>query len=112
MRLQLSPINGWGWFDGDGKPMDVPPPFSVDVTITQPGDPFTSVLGQVAPTAAHPLAGKWLIMTPRRTSFSLGFDGYCNLFGFDAKPHVPRINEALADKPSLTGSVQVDEMID
>ena len=111
MRLQLSPINGWGWFDGDGKPMDVPAPFGVDVTVTQAGDPFTSVLGQVA-KSDHPLSGKWLILTPRRTSFSLGFDGYANLFGFDARPTVPRINEALADKPSVTGSVQVDEMLD
>ncbi|MDB5735450.1 MAG: hypothetical protein JWP16_2054 [Alphaproteobacteria bacterium] len=111
MRLQLSPTNGWGWFNGAGEPMDVPPPFSVEVTVTQAGDPFTSVLGQVPP-GTHPLAGKWLILTPRRTSFSLGFDGYCNLFGFDTRPHVPKINEALADKPSLTGSVQVDEMID
>lgn len=111
MKLQLSPINGWGWFDGEGKPLDVPPPFAVEVTVTQAGDPFASVLGQVAP-GAHPLAGKWLILTPRRTSFALGFDGYANLFGFDAKPAVPRINEALADKPSVTGSVQIDEMID
>jgi hypothetical protein len=111
MRLQLSPTNGWGWFDGDGKPMEVPAPFGLEVTITQAGDPFTSALGQVT-QAGHPLAGKWLILTPRRTSFSLGFDGHATLFGFDAKPTVPKINEALADKPSLTGSVLVDEMID
>ena len=111
MKLQVSPINGWGWFDGEGAAMDVPPPFAVEVTVTQAGDPFISVLGQVG-ASAHPLAGKWLILTPRRSSFSLGFDGYCNLFGFDKKPAVPRINEALADKPSLTGSVQIDEMTD
>ncbi len=111
MRLELSPINGFGWFDGDEQPMEVPEPFSVEVTVTQAGDPFVSVLGQVAP-GSHPLAGKWLILTPRRKSFSLGFDGFCNLFGFDDKPSVPKINEALVDKPSLTGAVQVDEIID
>ena len=109
MKLKVSPINGWGWFDGKGQAIDVPPPFEVAVEVTQPGDPFTSVRGQVE---AGPLAGKWLILTPRRTSFAQGFEGYCNVFGFDTKPHVPKINEALTDTPSLTGSVQVDEIID
>lgn len=111
MKLHVSPVHGWGWFDGDGKPMELPPAFAFEAEITQAGDPFTSALGQV-PQGAHPLAGKWLILTPRRTSFALGFDGYANLFGFDTRPQVPRINEALADKPSLTGAVQIDEIID
>jgi len=111
MKLRIRPINGWGWFDAKGEPLDVPPAFEIDVIVTQEGDPFTSVLGQVAP-GSHPLAEKWLIFTPRRTSFAQGFEGYANLFGFDKKPHVPKINEALTDKPSLTGSVQIDEMID
>ena len=109
MKLKVSPINGWGWFDGKGTAIDVPAPFEIEVTVTQAGDPFTSVLGQVG---AGSLAGKWLILTPRRTSFAQGFEGYCNVFGFDAKPTVPKINEALADTPSLTGSVLVDEIID
>lgn len=109
MKLKVSPINGWGWFDGKGAAMDVPPPFEIEVTVIQPGDPFISVLGQVG---MGPMTGKWLIMTPRRTSFAQGFEGYCNVFGFDTKPHVPKINEALTDTPSLTGSVLVDEIID
>jgi hypothetical protein len=109
MRLKVSPTHGWGWFDGKGAAMDVPPPFEIEVTVTQAGDPFTSVLGQMAD---GPLAGKWLILTPRRTSFAQGFEGYCNVFGFDARPTVPKINEALTDAPSLTGSVLVDEIID
>ena len=111
MRLKVSPINGWGWYDGNGAPMAVPPPFELEVTVTQAGDPFTSALGHVA-AGTHPLAEKWLILTPRRTSFAQGFEGYCNVFGFDKKPTVPKINEALADKPSLTGSMLVDEIID
>jgi hypothetical protein len=111
MKLKLSPINGWGWFDGKGGALPVPPAFEIAVTVTQAGDPFTSVLGQMAP-GDHPLAQKWLILTPRRTSFAQGFEGYCNVFGFDTKPAVPKINEALADVPSLTGSVLVDEIID
>lgn len=111
MKLKVSPINGWGWFDGKGTATEVPPPFEIEVTVTQAGDPFTSVLGQVAP-GSHPLAQKWLILTPRRTSFAQGFEGYCNVFGFDKEPTVPKINEALADTPSLTGSVLVDEIID
>lgn len=111
MRLKVSPINGWGWFNGAGEPIEVPPPFEIEVIVTQDGDPFTSVLGQM-PDGAHPLAGKWLVLTPRRTSFSQGFEGYCNVFGFDRKPFVPRINEALTDKPSFTGSVQIDEIMD
>ncbi len=111
MRLKVSPISGWGWFDGKGAALDVPPPFEVEVTVTQAGDPFVSVLGQMA-KGSHPLAEKWLILTPRRTSFAQGFEGYCNVFGFDKEPKVPKINEALTDEPSVRGSVQVDEIID
>ena len=111
MKLKVSPINGWGWFDGKGAALDVPPPFEVEVTVTQAGDPFTSVLGQMA--AGRPsLAGQVADPDAAPHSFAQGFDGYCNVFGFDAKPVVPKINEALTDTPSLRGSVLVDEIID
>ncbi len=110
MKLDVSPINGWGWFDADGKPLEVPPPFSVTVEVTQAGSPFTSVLGQM-PQGTHPLSGLWLILSRQRRSFEMGFDGHCNLFAFQDKPLVPRINEALADKPVLTGSVKIDAIM-
>lgn len=111
MKLQVNPIHAWGWFDDKGTAVDVPAAFSLTVTVTQEGDPFTSVLGQV-PDGAHPLAGLWLILSRRQSPFERGFDGNCNLFAFTAKPVVPRINEALTDKPCLTGYVRIDELQD
>lgn len=111
MKLRIRPTYGWGWFDTKGVPLDVPPPLTFDVTVTQAGDPFVSVLGQVA-EPDHPLAGKWLVLTPRKKAFALGFDGSCSLFGFDDKPAVPRINEPLPSQPSFTGFAEVLEIMD
>ncbi len=111
MKLQIRPIHGWGWFGPEARPVDVPPAFPLTVTVTQEGDPFTSVLGQV-PAGTHPLAGLWLILSRRHGPFGAPFDGNCNLFGFDHKPAVPPINEALSDTPVLTGYVQIDEFAD
>lgn len=111
MKLEVHPINGWGWFDAAGTPLAVPPTFNLQVSVTQAGDPFLSALGQVA-AADHPLDGLWVILSRRQMPFEMGFDGHCNLFAFDHKPAVPRINEALRDKPVLTGSVQIDAITD
>lgn len=110
MKLRIRPIYGWGWFDAKGVPLDVPQPFTFDVTVTQDGDPFVSVLGQ-AP-GDHALAGKWLVLTPRQKVFAQGFDGGCNLFGFDTRPVVPRINEPLPMPPAFTGFAEVLEILD
>jgi hypothetical protein len=111
MRLQVRPLYGWGWSKSDGAAMDVPPSFALEVTVTQEGDPFTSVLGR-APPGDHPLAGLWLILSRRHGPFGAPFDGNCNLFAFDHKPAVPRISEALTDRPVMNGYVQIDEIMD
>jgi len=111
MKLRIRPTYGWGWFDTKGLPLDVPAPLTFDVAVTQEGDPFVSALGQVT-EPDHALAGKWLVLTPRKKAFALGFDGSCNLFGFDEKPLVPRINEPLPTQPSFTGFAEVLEIMD
>jgi hypothetical protein len=111
MKLEIKPIHGWGWFDEKGAAMEVPPPFELDAEVTQAGDPFTSVLGQF-PKSAHPLSGLWLIVSRIRKPFETGFDGNCNLFAFRSKPVVPKISEALSDKPYLTGSVYIEAILD
>ena len=111
MKLEIHPIHGWGWFDAAGPPLEVPPTFCLEVTVTQAGNPFTSALGQVT-APGHPLAGLWVVLSRRQMPFEMGFDGHCNLFAFDHKPAVPKISEALADKPVLTGSVSIDSIAD
>jgi hypothetical protein len=87
LKLRVTSIYGWGWFEGDEPTaFEVPPEFDLTVEILMPSDKhlFALALGQVF-AEGHSLNGFWVSLSPRHVVV----DGMCNLSVFKVKPSYP-----------------------
>jgi hypothetical protein len=98
MKLHVTPIYGWGWWDEQNGPVKVPSAFALEATVIEAGEAFRTALGRLG-EIKHPLSNSWILLSQRH----LPGDGHCNLCAFREKPIVPNIPEIITTKPFLTG---------
>lgn len=81
MKLFVEPIYGWGWADLQGRSIEVPRPFALDVTVLKEGQPFHTAAGKLENDGDHPLRGLWIVLSQRH----LVNDGDYNLTASDVE---------------------------
>lgn len=79
MRLRVEPIYGWGWNDLQGRSVEVPGPFELEVSVLGMA-PFAA-MGRLDDCCDHPLRGLWVLLSQRHTVQ----DGDYNLVASDVE---------------------------
>jgi hypothetical protein len=93
MRLLVEPICGWGWSDLQGRSIQVPEPFELDVAVLEM-TPFTAV-GRLDDCFDHPLRGLRVLLSQRHAIQ----DGHYNLVASDV--------EQGSAKPDTSAAVKI-----
>jgi hypothetical protein len=106
MRLQVNPIYGWGWYKTEGEALEVPAQFVLDAAVETPVDSrksfTTALLGHLSDDSSHPLAGLWILLSPRG-------GGAYNPRAFVEKPEIQFYSGGDAAQPCITGFAYVAE---